>query len=96
MLVSFCFNVTLLVFASSVGVKGVVGEDVVLGLRKTTVVCVILAVVGLVEEISVVAAVEETEVVVICTVVVLGVVVICAVVVMVVVNDRSVVLVVKR
>jgi hypothetical protein len=105
MLVSFCFNVTLLVFASSVRVKGVVGEDVVLGLRKTTVVCVILAEVRSVEEISVVAAVEETEVVVIRTVVVLGVVVIrtvvvlgvvvtCAVVVIVVVDGRSVVLVV--
>jgi hypothetical protein len=94
MLVSFRSNVTLLVFASSVGVKGVVGEDVVLGLRKTTVVCVILAVVGLVEEISVVAAGEEIEDVVIRTVVVLGVVVICAVVVIVVVDCRSVVLVV--
>jgi len=84
-LVSFCFKVTLLVFALSVRAKGVVGEDVVLGLWKTAVVCVILAVVGSVEEINVEgAAVEEIEVAVIRTVVVI-----------VVVDDRSVVLVVE-
>ncbi len=75
--------------------KGVVVRDVVLGLRKTTVVCVILAVVGSVEEIIVEeTAVEGIEVVVIRTVIVLGVVVICAAVVIVVVDGRSVVLVV--
>ncbi len=62
-----------------------VGEDVVLGLWKTTVVCVILAVVGLVEEMDVEGAVEEIEVVVTCIVVVMGVVV----------DGRSVVLVVE-
>ncbi len=54
-------------------------------------VCVILAVVRLVEEIIV----EEIEVVVVRTVVVMGVVVVCTVVAIVVVNDRSVVLVVE-
>jgi hypothetical protein len=63
-----------------------VGEDVVLGLWKMTVVCVILAVVKSVEEIDVEgAAVEEIEVVVTHIVVVLGVVV----------DGRSVVLVVE-
>jgi hypothetical protein len=96
LLVSFCVIVALLVFASSVRMRGVVVGDVVSGLRKTTVVCVILAVVGSVEEIIVEeAAVEGIEVVVVGTVVVLGVVVartvvvlgvvvICAVVVLVV------------
>jgi hypothetical protein len=96
MLVSFWFNVTLLVFASSVRVKGVVGGVVVLGLRKTTVVCVILAVVGSVEEIIVKEeAVDEMGVVVVRTVVVMGVVVVRTVVVIVVVDDRSVVPVVE-
>jgi hypothetical protein len=92
LLVSFCFNVTLLVGALSEKVKGVVGGDFVLGLRRTTVVCAILAVVGLVEEIIVEeTAVDEIEVVVVRTVVVMGVVVARTVVVIVVVNDRLVV-----
>jgi hypothetical protein len=107
LLVTFCFNVKLLVVASSVKLKGVVVDGVVLGLRRTTVVCVNLAVVGSVEErIVEEVAVEETEVVVVRTVVVIGVVVVRTVVVMgvvvvrtivviVVVDDRSVVPVVK-
>ena len=74
--------------------------------RGTTVVCAILAVEKWVEEVIVeIAAVEGTEVVVICTVVVLGVVVfrtvvvlgvvvICSVVEIIVVDGRLVVLVV--
>jgi hypothetical protein len=106
MLVSFCFNVTLPVCASSVEVRGVVGGNVMLRPRGTTVVCAILAVEESVEEIIVEkAAVEGIEVVVIRTVVVLGVVVvrtvvvlgvdvICSVVVIIVVDGRLVVLVV--
>jgi hypothetical protein len=91
-LVSFDLNVTLPVCASSVVVKGVEGDDVVLRPGGTTVVCVNLAVEEWVKEVIVEnAAVEGIAVVVIRTVVVLVVVVTLADVVLGVVIVHTVV-----
>ncbi len=91
-LVSYDLNVTLLVCASSVVVKGVEESNVVLRPGGTTVVCVNLAVEEWVEEKIVEnAAVEGIEVDVTRTVVVLGVVVHTAMVLVLDVIIRSVV-----